>query len=257
LNAQGRFLHDLFIHRVVGSQPTVFVDVDANTLPDIIRVLKRYRLRQKIEIDDVSQYWTVWARFGADDKSTQANLCWPPDPRGLSDLGARGIFPASDDQESIISNSNSHNIVHWDAYRRWRIALGVAEGDAEIPSGEAVALEYNIDGLNGISFSKGCYVGQELMARTHFKGIVRKRVMPVSLDLTGVVAVGDSVLNVSSGKSIGTIRAMDKDIGLAHLRLKEALEAASSGNCSLRTEGGVEVRPRRPSWWPATWGLET
>lgn len=50
------------------------------------------------------------------------------------------------------------------------------------PSGEAICLEYNVEGFDsGISFDKGCYVGQELMARTHFKGVVRKRLMPVTL----------------------------------------------------------------------------
>ncbi len=49
------------------------------------------------------------------------------------------------------------------------------------PAGSAVPLEYNLDGLNAISFSKGCYVGQELVARTHFQGMVRKRLMPIAL----------------------------------------------------------------------------
>ena len=54
------------------------------------------------------------------------------------------------------------------------------------PPGEAIPLEYNLDGLNGISFTKGCYVGQELMARTHFKGVVRKRLAPfVALPAAG------------------------------------------------------------------------
>jgi folate-binding protein YgfZ len=48
-------------------------------------------------------------------------------------------------------------------------------------AGSAVPLEYNLDGLNAISFSKGCYVGQELVARTHFQGMVRKRLMPITL----------------------------------------------------------------------------
>ena len=48
-------------------------------------------------------------------------------------------------------------------------------------AGSAVPLEYNLDGLNAISFSKGCYVGQELVARTHFQGMVRKRLMPFTV----------------------------------------------------------------------------
>ncbi len=48
-------------------------------------------------------------------------------------------------------------------------------------AGHAIPLEYNLDGLNAISFTKGCYVGQELIARSHFRGVVRKRLMPVDL----------------------------------------------------------------------------
>ena len=47
--------------------------------------------------------------------------------------------------------------------------------------GHGIPLEYNLDGLNAISFTKGCYVGQELIARSHFRGVVRKRLMPVQL----------------------------------------------------------------------------
>ncbi len=52
-------------------------------------------------------------------------------------------------------------------------------------AGSAVPLEYNLDGLNAISFSKGCYVGQELVARTHFQGMIRKRLMPITLEEEG------------------------------------------------------------------------
>ena len=48
-------------------------------------------------------------------------------------------------------------------------------------AGEAIPLEYNLDGLQGVSFEKGCYVGQELVARTHWSGAVRKRLMPLAL----------------------------------------------------------------------------
>jgi len=46
-------------------------------------------------------------------------------------------------------------------------------------SGEAIPLEYNLAGLNAISFDKGCYIGQELIARTHHRGVIRKRLMPM------------------------------------------------------------------------------
>lgn len=55
-----------------------------------------------------------------------------------------------------------------------------ADACACVSAGSAVPLEYNLDGLNAISFTKGCYVGQELIARTHFRGIVRKRLLPVT-----------------------------------------------------------------------------
>ena len=140
---------------------------------------------------------------------------------------------------------------------------GVAEGDEEIPSGDAIALEYNIDGLHGISFTKGCYVGQELMARTHFKGVVRKRVMPVEFGPTTVpVAVGAAVVDGTTQKSIGTVRVVDenKGIGLALLRLKEALDEKRA----LRVVGedgttvvAEIVHRKRPEWWPETWGNES
>ena len=50
-----------------------------------------------------------------------------------------------------------------------------------VMTGHAIPLEYNLDGLNAISFTKGCYVGQELIARSHFRGVIRKRLMPVNI----------------------------------------------------------------------------
>lgn len=308
LNAQGRYLHDLFLHPLSSLPPTgaaavegnwdgltVLLDTDSYGKNDLLRLLKRYRLREKIEIDDVSEEWQVWTRFGG-DIDTLAQLhnenlklpSWPADPR-LPSLGFRTLLPTSSSTNSTTSRPGEvlhsyDNTVPWGVYRQYRISLGVAEGDREIPSGEAIALEYNIDqgGLNGISFSKGCYIGQELMARTHFKGVVRKRIMPVSLlgggDGGGASGIGavlpvldqspdssssncisnENIVDKDSGKVVGTLRIVDTDSrqGLALLRLKEAQEAIDARRVFTTERGGVEIMPRRPEWWPNTWGRE-
>lgn len=236
--------------------PTVLLDADATGADDLLRLMKRYRLRQKIDIDDVSRDFQSWVRFsGTDDNDSCGSNCgtaWVRDPR-LPSLGRRTVLPTGAMPQSEIVQ------VPWQSYRRHRFATGVAEGDSEIPSGEAIALEYNIDGLNGISFTKGCYVGQELMARTHFKGVIRKRIMPFEVvggaGKAGVQA-GEAVFDqgeLSNGKSIGTVRVEDGGAGLAHVRLSNALAAAKAGR-KLRTEGGAELRVWRPEWWPTEWG---
>jgi transferase CAF17, mitochondrial len=291
LNAQGRYLHDLFLHRLneenQNSPTTLLLDIDSQGKNDLLRLLKRYRLREKIELDDVSEDWHVWTRFGAENTITN-ELRWPVDPR-LPLLGYRTLLPStsstsstttpSSSSEPIVDNTSNSttnlpsNIVPWEAYRRYRISLGVPEGDVEIPSGEAIALEYNIDqgGLNGISFTKGCYVGQELMARTHFKGVVRKRIMPVTVTRDGGGGGGGAVsLNVSpasasqnivdsaSGKVVGSLRVVDTEInqGLALLRLKEAQEVIDGTRILKLENSEIEVVPRRPEWWPNIWGRE-
>ena len=260
LNAQGRYLHDLFLFRVAEeAQPAVLLDSDAAGADDLVRLLRRYRLRQKVDIDDVSAEYHSWVAFPgpsgtSTSTSTGAAAGWPQDPR-LAALGQRTVLPAG-------SAAEPGQPAPWQAYRLWRIANGVAECDSEIPTGEAVALEYNVDGLHGISFTKGCYVGQELMARTHFKGVVRKRVMPFEVVAgdAGSLRPGEAVLGAGTsgkedGKPVGTVRVVEGGQGLAHLRLRGALAAAESGQ-PLRTESGVELRPWRPSWWPPAWGTE-
>lgn len=306
LNAQGRYLHDLFLHPLTSlpateaaavqgkeGSPTVLLDTDSYGKNDLLRLLKRYRLREKIELDDISDDWQVWTRFGEEPetKSSQhlsqnENLkvpSWPADPR-LPSLGFRTLLPTPSLTNSTASPPeevlhNVEKIVPWEMYRQYRISLGIAEGDREIPSGEAIPLEYNIDqgGLDGISFTKGCYIGQELMARTHFKGVVRKRIMPVSLVLGGggggeampVVKESpdssssssisnENIVDKDSGKVLGSLRVVDTDSmqGLALLRLKAAQETID-GRRVLKTEhSGAEILPRRPEWWPHTWGNE-
>ena len=144
-----------------------------------------------------------------------------------------------------------------ESYDALRLALGVAEGGelaGELP------LELNLDGLNAVSFAKGCYVGQELTSRTHFRGVVRKRAMPVTLAASPsqLVAAGAQLLPAEGGTAVGRLLASRGVRGVALLRLAGALPSAPGApppTLALEGGGGTAV-PQRPRWWPHAWGTE-
>ncbi|CAN7977174.1 unnamed protein product, partial [Ixodes persulcatus] len=127
-----------------------------------------------------------------------------------------------------------------------RYQLGVIEGLGELPTANCFPLEYNADYMSGVSFHKGCYIGQELTARTHHTGVVRKRIMPVVLldraDGGGVVS--DTVVKDGNDKAVGKFRVHRGQVGLALLRVDEALSAAEL------FVGSVRLSTVKPGWWP-------
>ncbi|KAG8094002.1 hypothetical protein GUJ93_ZPchr0012g20261 [Zizania palustris] len=308
LTPQGRMLYDLFLYRPAprsqmldrtGSAPQtgekpkedrdgpdeepgeVLADVDAAEVDELLACFKRYRLRSKVEIDNVSKDFLCWQRFGRNVEQTGPStwepeaqsigwgqsvdhaaesaaqgLChgweWFKDPR-LDCLGYRGIFPA-DTMPPLVEADKETDEHH---YLLWRIENGVAEGSTEIPKGEAIPLEYNFAGLNAISFEKGCYIGQELIARTHHRGVIRKRLMPLTFvdengqELEQAVAPGSQVMDKESGKKIGTVSTTLGFRGMGLLRLEEALKQNSS--LAIADNRDVRVKAIKPDWWPAEW----
>ena len=132
-----------------------------------------------------------------------------------------------------------------DTYTSHQCVLGIAEGVAQLGLGKVTPLEYNLDYLHGVSFHKGCYIGQELTARTHHTGVIRKRILP--LQFRGQLAMSEgeelSVVN-DKGKNVGKVKKVMGDIGMGLMRLKESFEAEKL------LVNNVEVVVSRPGWWP-------
>ena len=157
LTPQGKALFD-FILWADGED--VLIDCEAAAAGDLARRLTLYRLRRRIAIAADEQLAVHWSSTG--DEGV-------PDPR-LAELGRRWLAPPSEPTAG------------WHALR---LSLGVTEGRDELGSDKILWLECNAAELNGVSFTKGCYVGQENTARMHHRSKVNRRLVVVPTDTAG------------------------------------------------------------------------
>ena len=131
-------------------------------------------------------------------------------------------------------------------YHAHRIALGVPEGGLDWDFGDAYPHEANFDLLKGVSFIKGCYVGQEIVARMQHKTVIRKRVVPV----TGARDLADDRPEITAnGVAIGKLGSVAGNAGLAMLRLDRAAEFTDKGVALMA--GSVPVTLASMPWLPA------
>lgn len=162
LSAQGKALFDFLVWP--GEDGTLLVDCEAAAADDLIKRLSLYRLRRKIAIGRDESLGVYWQPPTAGNAPADAAT----DPR-LPDLGRRWIAPVSDSDEPAHS-----------AWRAHRLDLGVPEGRADL--GDILWLETNAAELHGVSFDKGCYIGQENTARMNWRQKVNRRLVVVPLE---------------------------------------------------------------------------
>ena len=158
------------------------------------------------------------------------------DPR-LPELGLRVLAPAG--QAASLLAARGATAAPFEAYDALRLRLGVPDGSRDLPVEKALLLENGFDELNGVDWNKGCYMGQELTARTKYRALIRKRLFPVKVE--GVLpAPGTSI--VDNGQEVGEMRSGSGSRGLAMLRL----EAVKAGH-ALQA-GEARIVPERPAW---------
>ena len=246
LTAQGKYLHDFFL---VEHGDAILLDGEAERLDDLKRRLSLYRLRAKVAIENVSAAYEVLAYFG-DNAASAFDLDGEPgsqttlggaiayvDPR-LSALGLRLIAAKSDTPELI----SAHAAGSMADYERLRIGLGVPDGSRDMVVEKSILLENGFDELHGVDWKKGCYIGQELTARTKYRGLIKKRLMPVSIE--GQTPAPGSLIHIGDDE-VGEMRSGMPGLGLAVLRL-EALDRAAAGE-TLRC-GEAVLHPTKPAW---------
>ncbi len=198
LTPQGRFLHDALIYR--GPDGFLIETQASARCVNLAAHLQKYRLRAKVDWKEIPI--TVWGGPGVtpppQGSCADENAIRVMDPRH-PDLGWRVVVPGTDDAPPPAG----YRPVPFSAYDEHRIALGVPDGDRDAEIGVSTLEELNIPRLNGVSFTKGCYVGQELTARMEHRGLAKRHLKPMRVD-----AVPDGA----------ELRSHCGDIGLALIR---------------------------------------
>jgi len=228
LTPQGKFMHDLFM---IEDGEVFLVDCEQARAENLLQRLAAYKLRAKVTLTDMRKDFDVWGIDG--QKAEHRGQKIYADPR-LPELGRRAIVKKG------ISGFTSAD---FSVYDRHRLALGVADGSRDMLIEKSTLAEGNFDFLNGISWTKGCYVGQELTARMHYRGLAKKRLFPVKIIGTAP-AFGDTV--TLGSEEIGDMRSCAGDRGLALLNVEKA-EAAMRENTAPAC-GGSKLDVSKPGW---------
>ena len=152
--------------------PVYVIEIDKSLVQNLKTHLKRYKLRSKYQIHDIPA------------SQLQVFSVWPTLPPHLPDADSLDIIdPRSPHLGTRLLSAKppSSQLYPLEVYHLRRTLHGVPEGPEEILEGTALPAESNLDVMSGIDYTKGCYIGQELTSRTYHTGVIRKRLLPLSL----------------------------------------------------------------------------
>lgn len=245
LAPQGKVLFDFL---VVKTAEGFLLDTLRLRAADLVKRLAMYKLRADVEIRDVSADYVVGALWDGAPGEARDGITAYPDPR-LPELGYRVLAPAGTSGADLAAAMGAVQSSD-EAYHMHRIGLGVPEGGRDFAFGDTFPHEALFDQLDGVSFTKGCFVGQEVVSRMQHRTTVRKRIVSVLSD----AALPRETLPVLVGTvEIGRLGSVAGARGLALVRIDRVAEALRDG--VPLTVGGVPVSIEVPGF--ATFRIET
>lgn len=227
LTPQGKYLFDFFILEVGDN---LFLDCEADRKDALIQRLNFYKLRADVMITDVSDQLKVYAFAPTDsmpNKWTERSVYI--DPRHGS-MGVRAVLDQAPE-----------GVEDWSylEYENLRLSLGIPDGARDIEVDRRFILEANLAELNGVDFDKGCYVGQEMTARMNYRGTLKKRLLPATID--GPLP-GSGTEFFADGKPAGHILSGQDNRVMTLTRLEKL------GDTPFETKDGIKISVFAPDW---------
>ncbi len=245
LTAQGKFMFDFFL---IEQGDVFLLEVEAERAEAMLKRLSMYKLRSKVSLR-LAPEWTALAAFGdgvlkalglggqtAGEAVSFANGVAYADPR-LLEAGARLALPA--DVGLAALEAVGFSPAPFEAWDRHRLALALPDGAGDLTPEKDLLLEAGYDELGGVDWKKGCYLGQELTARTKYRGLIKKRLLPVRYE--GEAPPPGSPI-MQGEMEAGEMRSGMNGLGVAKIRL-EAL-----GRRELMTVVGKVLTPEICAW---------
>ncbi|MAI05711.1 MAG: hypothetical protein CBC47_00845 [Alphaproteobacteria bacterium TMED87] len=223
LSPQGKFLHDFFIFLF---KDKLLLTCEKEREDDLLLRLEKLKLRAKVTLkkENTLKLFVLWnpnipseeqEKIVIENIKNHTNLIFFPDPRlknsGMFIISEPNSFKTSFDNNIITSKSYLD-------YDEFRIKLGIPDGSKDMPVEKSYILENGFKELNGIDFNKGCYIGQEVTARMHYRGLIKKRLVPTYIN--GSPPPAGSLLTIND-KKIGVMMSSVEKNGLALVNLQE------------------------------------
>ena len=236
LTPQGKILFDFFCVRT----GTGFLfDIASELQADFIKRMTFYKLRTPVEIAAVNDDYKVYAAWDSletpdmDDVDIEDGHAFY-DPR-LAKMGIRMIISVQETNAEALD------------YKQHRLAVGMPESGSDYAFGDTFPHDAMMDQFEnkgaGVAFTKGCYVGQEVVSRMQHRGTARRRIIMIIADQE-LPQSGSSI--EAGGKSIGTIGSTQSTNGLAMVRIDRLANAIENGD-EVSSEG-IVLQTRLPEW---------
>ena len=268
LTPKGRIVTDMFLHAT--NKNEILIDSCRDAKDTLLTQIVRRKLRSDVSVEDASEELSVCvvppsfddgmssSSFSSSyDDDDGARVLLPADPRWIG-LGRRGIISRMN--QTTAKKTDEDVDLDEKVYAHWRHANGVPEGSLEL--GDRFPAETRLTHLHAVSFTKGCYVGQEPTARAEFQGEVRKGIVPVVFDEDKEIKVNGTVISKKGGKEIGKVVASrGGGVGLALVRFAKVENVSEGVSIETVDDDGAEKEMKTftecefgtPNWWSHRW----
>ena len=228
LTHQGRLLYDFFVFEH-GSK--LILDCHKKTLMDFAKSLHHYQMHFDITYEDLSAEFTALAL-----KNT---------PKTAKELGPAYIFddprhPQLGQRAYLINKPNSAAHAPTQEYHQMRIKLGIPDVAYDCVPGKTILSELGLEFLGAVDYKKGCYLGQEMTARTYYRSPPKKR--PIQFTYAPEYTLAHGATVKAGNLAIGQVFSTNQGQGIAVVRVQKAFSKTPL------TVEGIKIKPKKPEW---------